>query len=402
MLPKGWQVVELAEIIRELESGVSVNGEDRPAWNGEIGVLKVSAISEGFFYAGENKAVLPSERSRVRLSPRRGDILVSRSNTLNLIGASGYVEADYPTLFLPDKLWRVVLRDSARDSSPWLKHMLNWPCLRSQLRARASGTSASMKNISKQSFLTIQIARPSFGTQSTIADILDRWDSTIRTLEALLSAKQQFKRGLMQQLLAGKRRFKEFAGQKWKLRRFGEFLSESRIPGGNGNTARKLSVRLYGRGISEKRETKVGSAATRYYRRRAGQLIYSKLDFLNGAFAVIPPALDDLESTLDLPAFDADSTVDVRWLLYFLVRPEFYTRQVGLAHGGRKARRVGPDDFLGIQACVPSKPEQVRIADVLGALDREIRLLGSQFEALRRQKKGLMQKLLTGQIRVKC
>ena len=100
--------VPLSCIISELESGVSVNGEDRLAASDEQGVLKVSAISDGRFHPRENKAIVPGDRSRVTVSPRCGDLLISRANTLDLVGACGYVEHDYPHLFLPDKLWKVV------------------------------------------------------------------------------------------------------------------------------------------------------------------------------------------------------------------------------------------------------------------------------------------------------
>src|SRR5262245_60355808 len=120
-LPDGWKVVPLGSVIADLEAGVSVNGEDRPAAAGEIGVRKVSAGSEGRCLPGENKAVVPADRDRVAVSPRRGDILVSRSNgSLKLVGSSVLVADDYPTLYLPDKLWRVVLADQQRDDSCWL------------------------------------------------------------------------------------------------------------------------------------------------------------------------------------------------------------------------------------------------------------------------------------------
>jgi type I restriction enzyme, S subunit len=144
----------------------------------------------------------------------------------------------------------------------------------------------------------------------------------------------------------------------------------------------------------------VGSSNTRYYIRCAGQLIYSKLDFLNGAFGIIPPELDGFESTLDLPAFDVKATADARWLLAYLVRPEFYEKQIGAAAGGRKARRVNPPEFLRLRISAPELVEQRAIADVLDAADAELRLLRQQRAALDQQKRGLMQQLLTGRIRV--
>lgn len=153
----------------------------------------------------------------------------------------------------------------------------------------------------------------------------------------------------------------------WTLARFGDYLKESRVPGSDGRTAKKITVRLHGRGVVASADPRPGSAATRYYKRRAGQLIYSKLDFLNGAIGIIPPELDGYESTLDPPCFDIGTGVDPEWLSHFLSRPAFYLRYRGSAIGSRVAKRVGVEEFLASRVTVPSLPEQRAIARVLGA-----------------------------------
>ena len=81
-------------------------------------------------------------------------------------------------------------------------------------------------------------------------------------------------------------------------------MVESRIKGSNGKEARKITVKLWGKGVFEKTNKRVGSENTKYYKRKSGQFLYSKLDFLNCAFGIIPLDLDGLESTVDLPCFD--------------------------------------------------------------------------------------------------
>jgi len=124
-------------------------------------------------------------------------------------------------------------------------------------------------------------------------------------------------------------RFPEFT-EPWRLRHFRDFLTESRIPGTHGKSAQKLTVKLYGKGVVAKQTKRQGSENTQYYKRLPGQFIYSKLDFLNGAFGIIPESLDGYESTLDLPAFDVDDSVDVQWFWYFCIRPDFYIKHFGL------------------------------------------------------------------------
>lgn len=248
---------------------------------------------------------------------------------------------------------------------------------------------------------SFEIELPEIQEQRKIAGTLLAWDFAIEKLEQLITAKTRFKRSLIQQLLMGRKRFKEFEEQIWAEREFGAILKESRTPGSDGKRARKLTVKLYGNGVIEKRDRLKGSTNTKYYVRKAGQFIYSKLDFLNGAFGIVPIHLDGYESTLDLPAFEIADGFDAQWLLYYVTRSHFYQQYANTAEGGRKARRVQPEEFLKTKARCPSLAEQRRIASVLNACDHEIDLLKRQLAALKKQKQGLMQQLLTGRIRVK-
>ena len=394
-----WSEVKLATIIKTLASGASVNGEGRPALGDEIGVLKVSAVSNGRFFPDENKVVYGSDLASVKMPVAKGDLLISRANTFELIGACGHVQDDYPNLYLPDKLWKVVLRNPSEDCTEWLLHVLNSPTVRQALRNRATGTSGSMKNIPQASFLAITVLRSPPAEQKKIAAILSTWDRAIELTEKLIAANQKRKAALMQQLLTGKVRLPGYGG-KWVPTRIGQFLRESRLPGSAGDAARKITVKLYGRGVVKKDETRLGSVQTKYYKRLAGQFIYSKLDFLNGAFGVIPQELAGYESTLDLPAFDIGE-IDARWFLFFVTRAAFYKTGISLANGGRKARRVNPNDFLKTDIPLPPRSEQSAIADVIILAVREIELQRNKLDALRRQKKGLMQQLLTGKVRVR-
>ncbi|MCB9524602.1 MAG: restriction endonuclease subunit S [Myxococcales bacterium] len=181
----------------------------------------------------------------------------------------------------------------------------------------------------------------------------------------------------------------------WRWARIGSFLTESRLAGSDGREASKLTVKLYGLGVIAKEEKTLGSRNTRYFKRRAGQFIYSKLDFLNGAFGLIPEELDGRESTADLPAFDVHPSVDPQWFLSYVSRPVFYERQAGGAIGSRKARRVNPKEFLGLEVAAPPLPEQKKIAAILGAVDAAIQATQAVIDQTRRVKAGLLQTLLT-------
>ena len=389
-LPPGWRCGTLQDVVAGITTGVSVNGEDRPRGPGEVGVLKISCVLRGRFDPAHYKTVISADRARVVAPVTGGTILVSRANTAELVGASAYVPQSVSDLFLPDKLWQ--LKPGKNVDVRWLSHVVADPAFRPKLASAATGTSASMKNISQEAFLALAIAIPPLPEQRRVAAILGTWDAAIEKGERLLDAAQRQFEALRTEL------YRE-DGSEERLT-FGGFLDESRIPGNDGSTARKLTVKLYGKGIGPKQDRTAGSANTRYYIRRAGQFIYSRLDFLNGAFAVVPDHLDGFQSTLDLPAFDIAPRVSPIWLLNYVTRPAYYENQQNLARGQRVARRVNPDDLLASEIAVPTRERQDEVAALLTLCIDEINSIRSLVAALRRQKTGLMQKLLTGQARV--
>ncbi|CYV37200.1 restriction endonuclease S subunit [Streptococcus suis] len=151
-------------------------------------------------------------------------------------------------------------------------------------------------------------------------------------------------------------------------------MKESKILGSKGDIARKLTVRLWGRGVVSKKEIYSGSSATQYYIRKSGQFIYGKLDFLNQAFGIIPPELDGYESTLDSPAFDLLKGINGQFLLEFVSRKEFYYYQGNIANGSRKAKRIHTETFLGMPISLPTLPEQEAIGSFFSDLDQLITL----------------------------
>ena len=195
--------------------------------------------------------------------------------------------------------------------------------------------------------------------------------------------------------LRPKLRFPEFRDTgDWAQPPLGDYLTESLDAGSSGDTAKKLTVKLWGRGVAKKSEAYKGSENTRYYRRRAGQLIYSKLDFLNGAFGLVPPELDGYESTIDLPCLDIDDALDPDFLLYYVGRPDFYKRFGDIADGGRKAKRIGVEALSTFPITLPPAPaEQRKIAGCLGSLDALVAAEGRKLSAWRAHKRGLMQQL---------
>lgn len=266
-----------------------------------------------------------------------------------------------------------------------------------QIGARAHGS----LNISNKDFFSIPIPIPPLKEQQKIADFFSLVDELIDNEKIKLENLKEYKKGLLQNLFPKENqkvpdlRFPEFKNSgEWEEKKLGDILVESRIPGSQGSIAKKISLKLWGKGVTIKKENILGSNNTKYYIRKKGQFIYSKLDFLNQAFAIIPDEFDGFETTTDLPCFDVSKLINKFFLLEFIKLPNIYkTYGVLFANGGRKAKRVQVKDFLKIKILVPIYKEQQKIADFLSSVEKLIIEQVEKIQLLQEYKKGLLQKL---------
>ena len=178
----------------------------------------------------------------------------------------------------------------------------------------------------------------------------------------------------------------------WEQRKIGDYLTLSKIPGYTGVDAKKLTVKLWGKGVVEKTDIYGGSQNTQYYVRRAGQFMYGKLDFLHAAFGIVPKSLDRFESTLDSPAFDLHE-IDGAFLQNRVTQQNFYLKFGNIANGSRKAKRIHEVTFLDMPIVVPSYAEQKKIGAFLNKLDSLLTLHQRKYEKLLNIKKSMLEKM---------
>lgn len=207
-----WESASINELIDGLVAGVSVRSTKGLLQGPSI--LKTSCISAGIFEPDEAKPILRADLTRARCTPVAGSIIISRMNTPALVGEVGYVDRDYPALFLPDRLWLARPKRGRQIDMRWLNYYLSSDEGSGAIRELATGTSGSMKNIPKKRFLGLILPVPSPEEQKRIADVLDDATHMIGILERLIAKKQALKHGLMQQLLTGKVRLPGFS-EKW-------------------------------------------------------------------------------------------------------------------------------------------------------------------------------------------
>jgi len=165
--PLSWSVEKLKWVIQSVSSGVSVNASDQPVEGDGFGVLKTSAVAGGAFVHSENKSVWDTEYDRLACPVTKNTIIMSRMNTPNLVGESGYVAADYPNLFLPDRLWQISF-DENRVFVPFMALLLSCKEARHALSSKATGTSPSMKNLAIEEMSSLLIPVPPLEEQVSV------------------------------------------------------------------------------------------------------------------------------------------------------------------------------------------------------------------------------------------
>ena len=164
---------EIGNLLSGIQAGTNVSGQQRPIVSNEFAVLKISAVTQGWFNSSEYKVV--DDVSGIKMvHPRKGDLLFSRANTQEMVGATAIVDDDYDWLFLPDKLWRLDLANGV--STIFMKYLLSSPAIRNEMSKVATGTSGSMKNISMAKFCKIPAFLPDSAAQTEFADFVNRVD----------------------------------------------------------------------------------------------------------------------------------------------------------------------------------------------------------------------------------
>ena len=234
--------------------------------------------------------------------------------------------------------------------------------------------------------------------QSRIAEALSDIDKLIASLSKMIAKKRLMKQGAMQQLLTGKKRLKGFAksnnfkqtelgviSEEWEVKRLGEiaFLKSGKSVnfsiekqgcypcfGGNG-------IRTYISRYSHEGSFPIIG--------RQGELC-GNVQFAKGRFFATEHAV----------VCRPISSIDAKWLFYQLIRANLNQYKTGNAQPGLSVEKINKEVLLPIPPII----EQSAIANILTTMDNEIESLEEERDKYIRVKEGMMQKLLTGQIRL--
>jgi type I restriction enzyme S subunit len=269
-----------------------------------------------------------------------------------------------------------------------------------ELRRIATGT--SVYGVSKTNLSKVKIPLPPLPEQKAIAQLLSTADAAIHTTEKIIAQKELSKKWLMQQLLTGKKRMMGFDGE-WKEIYIRDVAKEVSIRNKSDKQLTVLSCTKYD-GLVPSLEyfgRKIFADDVSTYKIvPKNHFAYATNHIEEGSIGY-QAILDEALISPMYTVFKTDKTVNDNFF-YKLLKSHPLVYQYQNRMEGSIDRRGGLrwDGFSIIKIKLPSIEEQTAIAQVLQAADKEISLLKAKAEKLREQKKGLMQVLLTGKVRL--
>jgi type I restriction enzyme, S subunit len=198
-LPNSWVRAKFKFFIKSIKAGKNFSCPEIPVNENTVGLVKISAVTWGEFNQKETKTVDDASKVNPSLFIHKGDFLISRANTVELVGASVIVKEISYQIMLSDKVWRVdFLEVDKRLINFYLKSVSG----RKEIESRATGNQLSMRNISQNAFGEIAINLPPLKEQQEIAQQIETAFKAIdRIQEQYKEAKDQLDR-LNQSILA--------------------------------------------------------------------------------------------------------------------------------------------------------------------------------------------------------
>ncbi|MEF9933905.1 MAG: restriction endonuclease subunit S [Clostridium sp.] len=267
---------------------------------------------------------------------------------------------------------------------------------------KLSRRSSGQTGVDLDALNNFDIPLPSIEEQKKIVDLIKDAEELIRKQQQFIEKKKEFKKGLMQRLLNGEVRFKEFK-DKWNNKALENYITpiirECDKP---SEGYWRLGLRSHGKGtFHEFVEDPSTVSMDKLYKVKCNDLIVNITFAWEHAIAVANSMDEDKLVSHRFPTYEFKDNAYPLFFKYYILQSKFRHMLVNISPGGAGRNRVmSKKDFLNLIVKVPSYNEQVRIAEVLTEADKEIELLQKELEALKLQKKGLMQMLLTGEVRV--
>lgn len=394
-LPDGWEMKRLGEVCAKILDGTHFSPQSK---EGEYLYITSKNIRDDGLDLSDVAFISKTEHSDIyrRCPVMYGDVLLTKDGAGT--GASCLNTLQEPFSLLSSV---AVLRGTPdKLLNSFLLNLIKSPHGQTEIQNAISGQ--AITRITLEKIKKFKFPLPPLAEQRQIAAVLGTWDRAIEQTTDLLRTLRTRHRGLMHRLLTGQVRLPGYVGE-WRQLEIYEVAHEVSLRNRNDRPLTVLSCTKYD-GLVDSLDyfgRKIYSDDLTTYKIVAkGQFAYATNHIEEGSIGY----QSRYEAALISPmytVFSTDSSVEDSYL-YYLLKSNRYIQEYKRNMVGSIDRRGGLrwSDFSKIVIHLPTVTEQRAIADVLDASLREIRQHEAKLEALREQKRGLMQCLLTGQVRV--
>jgi len=387
VIPLDWDVVKIKDISTIKSGATPLRSNELYFNNGQINWVKTRDLNNNYIINTEEQI---TEKALVETSVKLlpiDSILIAMYGGFGQIGRTGLLKIRACSNQALSSL------ELDKDISP--RFILEYLNFRRFYWKRYAASSRKDPNITKRDIEVFPISLPPLKEQEKIAKILTAWDNAISKQEELIKVRQENKKGLMQKLLSGEIRFDGFYGE-WeyvKLRNLAK-ITMGQSPSSISYNENKIGIPL----IQGNADCKNRKTLPRMYTTEK-----TKECFIGDIILTVRAPVGAVSKSFHnacigrgVCAIIAKENQD--FLYQFFINYENNWKKLSQ---GSTFTAVNSNDIKNLKIKLPPLKEQQKIAEVLTLADQKIELLKTELTELKEQKKALMQKLLTGEIRVK-
>jgi type I restriction enzyme S subunit len=390
-IPDEWEELKLKDIGKITSGTTPLRSNLAFHYAGTIPWVKTTDLNNSVILKTEEQITeLALKENSLRIYPKE-TVLVAMYGGFNQIGRTGILGIEAT---INQALSAITIDKSEVDST----YLLNWLNGKVGLWKNLAGSSRKDPNITSKDVGDFPFLKPPLPEQKAIARVLSTADAAIHSTEKLIAQKELRKKWLMQQLLTGKKRLKGFEGE-WRKLGAGEiFRSITKKGFANEELLSATQDRgMIPRTMLEGRVTMPTTGTEGFKLVEIGDFVISLRSFQGGLEYSYYRGLVSPAYTVLKPK----TPINEEFYKQYFKSSDFIGHLSIAVIGIRDGKQISFDDFCTVKIPYPTIAEQTAIAQVLQAADKEISLLKAIAEKLREQKKGLMQLLLTGKVRLK-
>lgn len=397
-LPIGWRKERL-ERISDIQTGIAKNQNNQDETT-EFPYLRVANVQDGYLDLSEIKTINVQKNKASRYMLDVGDVLLTEGGDFDKLGRGAVWDGQIANCVHQNHIFAVRVHRtqllpsflSAQTGSTYGKRYF----------LSCSKQSTNLASINSSQLKAFPVLFPPLPEQKAIADLHSIWDEAIEKTERLIQSKEKLFKQLLWELIAEPQNTRK--DKEWKKVMLGEVCKiayKEKLSSVGNHFLLTVKLHCLGIGRNDRMIPKLTERGRPYFQHNTGDFLIGRQNFHNGGFGIVSPGLDGGITSNAISCLLVNESKLLRAFLLYQLSNSNYYKKVGHIMDGTGQKELSDKQILKLQIILPSIEEQQQIAEALSVAQYEIDLLKQLADKYKTQKRGLMQKLLTGEWRVK-